>query len=245
MTSNTFENTELFLEEYKKNAVLIKVQILADFYGNIVHFGDVECNIQINNQEILEETKGTSISESIRRRIYSDSIKICKSIKLEGMATIEYLVTQDEQYFFLKINTGLQDEHTLAEMITGIDIVKEQIKIYEGDYLSFGQDNLLFNGYAMQCRVLANISETDTALDYVRVENIHIPGGYGVRVDTACGIGDRLSSTDDPLICKILSCGKDQNEGYSIMRRSIEELNIHGVHTNRDTLIKFLDTKTL
>ncbi len=238
-----FGESNVLIEKYIKNAKHIEVQIIADKYGNVIYLGDRECSIQRHNQKLIEEARCSTISDTLRSKLYEGAINICKSIQYEGLGTVEYLVDEDDRIYFIEMNTRLQVEHTITELITGIDLVKEQIRIAQGEALSYLQENIQFNGYAIETRILAEYYNGNLIPDYGEITHFFIPGGLGVRVDVAYESGNVVSLFYDSLLCKICCHGKSKDEALIKMIRCLDELEIRGVRTNKEFLMKILKDK--
>lgn len=234
----SFHKNSILIEKFYEGAKHVEVQVLGDKYGNVIHLGDRECSIQRYNQKIIEETRCTNISEELRNKIYEESIKICKKINYEGPGTIEFLVLQDGSYFFMEMNTRLQVEHTITEMLTGIDLVKEQIRIAEGNQLKYEQQDIHFQGFALQCRILAEYLNDNGKLlpSYGRIKSWHMPGGFGIRVDTGYEIYNSVTPYYDSLLAKICCHGNSKEEAVNKMLSCLEEIRIDGISTNVNML---------
>ncbi|RDY31923.1 acetyl-CoA carboxylase biotin carboxylase subunit [Lachnotalea glycerini] len=241
-----FGASKILVERYIEKAKHIEVQVLADQYGNVIHLGDRECTIQRNNQKLIEETRSHKLSEEIRNRMYQGAIAICKHIGYVGIGTIEYLLEDDKSFYFMEMNTRLQVEHTITEIITGIDLVKEQIRIAQGEALEITQDDIHFNGYAIQCRILAEYFNGSFIPDYGKITRFDMPGGFGVRIDSSYEANNIVTIYYDSLLCKICCHDQDKKQAISKMLRCLDEMQVEGVSTNKEVLISILkDTKFL
>lgn len=240
---NGYRKNGVLVESYIEDIKHIEVQVLADKFGNIVHLGDRECTIQSNNQKLIEESRSDALDKRIREKIYKTSIDICKYIGYVGVGTIEYILGKDNTLYFLEMNTRLQVEHTLSELITGVDLVKQQIKVAQGEQLNFQQEDIEFQGYGIQCRILAGDFSNGFIPDCGEITRFDMPGGFGVRIESAYELGNVVTSYYDPLLCKI--CCHDDNKTKAIkkMIRCLEEMRIEGVSTNKETLIDVLRDK--
>jgi len=238
-----FNNGELLAEKAIQGFKHFEVQILGDSYGNIVHLGDRECTIQRANQKVIEEARCQNISEDLRLKIYEDALKIAKYIHYIGPGTVEFLVQNDEKYYFMEINTRLQVEHTITELITGIDIVKEQIRIFEGEELSFNQSDITFSGYALQCRILAEDTLKGGIPSLGKITKWNMPGGLGVRVDSGYGCENTITPFFDSLIAKLSCHAASKAEAVKKMRVCLEETEICGIKTNLGFLKYILSQK--
>ncbi len=235
-----FGSCNILVEQYISHAKHIEVQILADQFGNVIHLGDRECSIQINNQKLIEESRCVTLDEETRGRMYQGAIDICKQIGYIGVGTIEYILEDDNSFYFMEMNTRLQVEHTISELITGIDLVKEQIRIAQGEPLKLKQKDIIFQGYAIQCRILAEYFNGLYKPDYGKITRYDMPGGFGVRVDSSYELNNIVTTYYDSLLCKI--CCHDQNKMQAVNKilRCLEEMRIEGVSTNKEVLMKIL-----
>lgn len=234
-----FNNNELLIEKAVQGFKHFEVQILGDTFGNVIHLGDRECTVQRANQKVIEEARCVNIKEEVRQKIYEGALKIAKHIKYAGPGTIEFLVLSNGDYYFLEMNTRLQVEHTITEMVTGIDIVKEQIRVFEGESLSVTQEDIKFDGYALQCRILAEDTLKGGMPSIGKITKWNMPGGLNVRVESGYGCGSTVSPYYDSLIAKLCCKAADKAQAVKKMYICLEEMNIEGINTNVDFL-KFL-----
>ena len=224
-----FGNDEVYLEHYLSHPRHIEIQIMGDNNGNVIHFGERDCSIQRRHQKVIEEAPSPALSFDERDRIGRLAAKTAQHIGYRNAGTMEFLY-QDGEFYFIEMNTRLQVEHTITEMITGIDLVREQIRIAAGAPLSYSQDAIKFTGHAIQCRVNAENPETFFPSPG-RINGYHVPGGLGVRVDSAVYDGYRVSPYYDSLIAKLVVHGKTRNECMMRLRRCLEEFVINGIDT--------------
>ena len=237
---NAFSSDEIYIEKFIKNPRHVEIQILADEHGNIVHLGERDCTIQRNHQKIIEETPSTEIDEKLRNKMGNAAIKAAKIAGYTSCGTVEFLVDSDKNFYFMEMNTRIQVEHPITEMRTGIDIVKEQIKIAAGEELKFKQKDIKFEGHSIECRINAENPSKNFMPCPGKIGEINLPGGNGVRVDTAIYSGYVIPPNYDSMIAKIIVHGSNRNEAISKMKRSLEELVIEGVDTNRDFLFEII-----
>jgi len=229
-----FGDGTLFIEKYIVNPRHIEVQIVADQHGHIVHLGERDCTIQRRFQKIIEESPSPVITEKKCREICKSAVKLAKSVKYDSVGTVEFLYDQDTmKFYFMEMNTRIQVEHPVTEIRTGLDLIAEQIRISEGEKLSFSQKDVSFRGHVMECRINAEDPVTSrpspgTITDY------HRPGGLGVRVDDFIYSGYRVSPYYDSLLAKVITVGRTRNECLKRMHRALEETVIHGIKTNVD-----------
>lgn len=236
----SFNDDEIYIEKFIKNPRHIEIQILADEHGNVVHLGERDCSIQRNHQKIIEETPSTAIDERIRNKMGNTAIKVAKVANYTSCGTIEFLLDSDKNFYFMEMNTRIQVEHPITEMRTGIDIVKEQIKIAAGEELKFKQKDIEFKGYSIECRINAENPSKNFMPSPGKIKEINLPGGNGIRVDTAIYNGYTIPPNYDSMIAKIIVHGITRNEAIAKMKRSLEELVIDGVQTNRDFLFEII-----
>lgn len=233
---SAFKSSDLIVEQYLKEARHVEVQIIGDSYGNVIHVGDRECSIQRNNQKIIEEARCVNISNTLREKLYKDSIALAKKIGYVGVGTIEFLVLPDDTYYFMEMNTRLQVEHTVTELASGIDLVKEQIRVAHGEPLSITQKEVRFQNYALECRILAENSARSFAPSFGKITQMHLPGGNGVRIDCGYKCGDTLTPYYDSLLLKLCCYAPDKNLAIKRMQLCLDEIKIEGIDTNIDFL---------
>lgn len=232
----SFNSGEMLIERYIERAKHIEVQILADSHGNVIHLGDRECSIQRSNQKLIEETRCPGIKDEVRENLYQDAVKVAKSIGYIGPGTVEFLLLPDDSYYFMEMNTRLQVEHTITENITGIDLVKEQIRIFEGRPLSYRQKDVGFNGYSIECRILAEDVSKNFRASCGKITRWDMPGGPGVRVDAGYRNGDTITPYYDSLVAKITCTDKNKELAIRKMLCCLEEMAIEGIETNVEFL---------
>ncbi len=236
----SFKDDEIYIEKFIKNPRHVEIQILADEHGNVVHLGERDCSIQRRNQKILEETPSTAIDEKLRNKMGEAAINAAKASKYSSCGTIEFLVDSDKNFYFMEMNTRIQVEHPITEMRTGIDIVKAQIKIAAGEELKIKQKDIEFRGHSIECRINAENPNKKFMPCPGTITGIILPGGNGIRVDTAIYDGYTIPPTYDSMIMKIITFGDTRNEAISKMKRALEETVIEGVNTNLDFLLKII-----
>ena len=224
-----FGDSTLYLEKFLHNPRHIEIQVLADQYGNAVHLGDRDCSIQRRRQKLIEEAPAFDVSKKLRERLGQQCVTACKELAYTGAGTFEFLF-DGSQFYFIEMNTRVQVEHTVTEMVTGIDIVKEQIRIAGGATLSLKQDKIRLDGHAIECRINAEHPET-LMPSPGRIVRYHPPGGPGVRVDSHIYSNYEITPHYDSLIAKVVTHGQDRAEAISRMRGALEELVVDGVET--------------
>ena len=228
-----FGDDRIYIEKYIENPRHIEFQIIADEYGNIIHLGERECSLQKNNQKVLEETPSTFLNKELREKMGKVSIDAAKAVNYKNVGTIEFLVDKDQNFYFMEMNTRIQVEHPITEMITDVDIVKEQLKIASGIKLSLSQEDIKIQGHAIECRI--NAKDTGT------ISELNMPSGLGVRVDSAIYCGYTIPPFYDSMIAKLITYGKDREEAIIKMKRSLGEFAIGGVNTNIDFQYEILE----
>ena len=237
---NAFNDDEIYIEKYIKNPRHVEIQILADEHGNVVHLGERDCSIQRNHQKMLEETPSTIVDEKLRNKMGNVAVKVAKAAGYTNCGTVEFLVDADRNFYFMEMNTRIQVEHPITEMRTGIDLVKEQIRIAAGEELKYKQKEIIFKGHALECRINAEIPSKNFMPCPGKVTEFNLPGGNGIRIDTAIYSGYTIPSNYDSMIAKIITHGVNRNEAISKMKRALEELVIEGIETNRDFLFDII-----
>ena len=236
----SFNDDEIYMEKFIQNPRHVEIQILADEHGNVIHLGERDCSIQRRNQKIIEETPSTAIDDKIRNKMGESAVKAAKIAGYSNCGTIEFLVDSDKNYYFMEMNTRIQVEHGITEERTGIDIVKEQIRIAAGEPLRFKQKDIEFRGYSMECRINAENPSKNFMPCPGTITGLNLPGGNGIRIDTAIYEGYTIPPTYDSMIAKIITHGDTRNEAISKMKRALEETVIDGVDTNIDFLFQII-----
>ena len=240
----SFNDDEIYIEKFVKNPRHVEIQILADEHGNVIHLGERDCSIQRRNQKVIEETPSTAIDDKLRNKMGEAAIKAVKASGYTSCGTIEFLVDCDKNFYFMEMNTRIQVEHPITEERTGIDIVKAQIRISAGEPLKIKQKDVKFNGYSIECRINAENPAKNFRPCPGTITGVILPGGNGVRVDTAIYSGYTIPSNYDSMIAKIITHGDTRNEAISKMKRALEETVIEGVDTNIDFLFKIIKNPT-
>jgi len=234
-----FGNDGLYLEKYIEEPRHIEIQILGDRYGKAIHLSERDCSIQRRHQKLVEETPSPVITERLRTKMGEAAVKGAKAIKYEGAGTIEFLVDKNGDFYFMEMNTRIQVEHTITEEVTGVDLVKEQIKIAAGG--SIPGKNFLPGRYSIECRINAEDPANGFRPNPGKITNFHLPGGYGVRVDTHCYTGYTIPPNYDSMIAKLIASGSTREEALARMKRALEEFVIEGVKTTIPFHIKLMD----
>lgn len=229
--TSAFGDGSVFIERYVTSPRHIEIQVLGDTHGNIVHLFERECSVQRRHQKVIEEAPSSVLTPEIRERMGKCAVDVAKSVAYVGAGTVEFILDENLDFFFLEMNTRLQVEHPVTEMITGLDLVKEQIKIARGEALSFKQEELKINGHAMELRVYAEDPLNNFLPDIGTLQTYTTPKGNGVRVDDGFEEGMEIPIYYDPMIAKLITFGKDREEAIERMIRAIEEYDITGIQT--------------
>lgn len=236
----SFNNDEIYVEKFIKNPRHVEIQVLADEHGNVSHLGERDCSIQRKNQKVIEETPSTILDDKLRNKMGEAAIKAVKASSYTSCGTVEFLVDSDKNFYFMEMNTRIQVEHPITEMRTGIDIVKEQIKIAAGEKLKIKQKNVQFKGHSIECRINAENPRKKFRPSPGKITGLNLPGGNGVRIDTAIYEGYTIPANYDSMIAKIITYGDTRNEAISKMKRALEETVIEGIDTNLDFLFQII-----
>jgi acetyl-CoA carboxylase biotin carboxylase subunit len=235
-----FGNGDVYIEKYLENPRHIEFQIIGDHHGNVVHLGERECSIQRRHQKLIEEAPSPALSDKIRKKMGSVVVDAAKAVQYTNAGTFEFLMDADGKFYYMETNTRLQVEHPVTEMVTGIDIVKEQIRIASGERLSFKQSEVTFTGHAIECRVNAEHPETFAPSPGV-IHAFSVPGGPGVRIDSFAHAECTVPPYYDSMIAKIIAHGRDRQEAIARMRRTLEMTVIEGIHTSVPLHLKILN----
>ncbi len=240
---SSFGTNTIYMEKFIKNPHHIEVQIIADMLGNTVSLGERECSVQRRYQKILEETPSPFLDQETRARLSKIAIMAAKTVHYVNSGSVEFIVDEDRNCYFLEMNTRLQVEHAITEMVTGIDIVTEQICIARGEPLSFTQDDIQPQGSSIECRIYAEDPDNNFMPCPGTVGSYHAPGGSGVRADSGVSAGADISFHYDPLISKVVTWGRSREEGISRMKRALSEYRIDGIQTNIAYFLKVLENR--
>ena len=238
-----FGDDTLYIEKYVQKPRHIEFQILADSYGNVVHLLERECSLQRKNQKVLEESPSTFLNEKLRNEMGEIAKKAALAVNYENAGTIEFLVDKDCNYYFMEMNTRIQVEHPITEMVTDVDLVKEQIKIASGEKLDLKQEDIYIHGHAIECRVNAEDPSKDFMPCPGKIKELYLPGGPGIRLDSAIYCGYSIPPYYDSMIAKLIAFGKDRNEAIVKMKRALGEFGVVGVKTNIDFQYSLLEMK--
>lgn len=229
-----FSNDTMYIERFVERPRHIEFQILADSFGNVVHLGERDCSIQRRHQKLLEEAPSAAISEELRERMGQAAVKAARSVHYENAGTIEFLLDKNKEFYFMEMNTRIQVEHPVTEAVTDLDLIKEQIRIAAGEPLSVTQEDIQITGHAIECRINAENPDKHFMPCPGTITDIHLPGGRGVRVDTAVYNNYTIPPNYDSMILKLIVHDKDRPSAIAKMRSALGELVIEGITTNVD-----------
>lgn len=236
----SFNDDSVYIEKFIENPRHIEVQVMADEHGNVIHLGERDCTVQRNNQKMLEETPSGVITDKLRQKMGKITVNALKEIGYSNVGTIEYLLDKNKDFYFMEMNTRVQVEHPITEAITGVDIIKEQLRIASGEKLQYKQDDIKFTGHSLEARINAENPYKNFMPCPGEIKELHIPGGNGVRIDTAIYPGYKIPPTYDSMIAKVIVHGKNRNESIAKMKSALGEFVIDGISTNIDFLYKIL-----
>ncbi|UQZ82065.1 2-oxoglutarate carboxylase small subunit [Paenibacillus konkukensis] len=238
-----FGNAGVYLEKYLTGMKHVEIQILADKHGNVVHLGERDCSVQRRRQKLVEEAPCPVLTPETRAAMGEAAVRAAKAVQYSGAGTLEFLLGPDGQFYFMEMNTRIQVEHPVTELITGIDIIKEMIHVAEGEPLSFTQDEVKIDGWAIECRINAEDSTRNFMPSAGQIQFYLPPGGFGVRVDSAAYPGYTISPHYDSMIAKLIVWGKDRGEAIQRMKRALSEFTIEGIHSTIPFHLKLLEHK--
>ena len=238
---HSFSDNTMYLERFVENPRHVEVQILADKYGNVVHLGERDCSVQRRHQKMIEESPCIAISDDLRKKMGETAVRAAKAAGYESAGTIEFLLDQSGEFYFMEMNTRIQVEHPVTEFVSGVDLIKEQICIAAGEPLSVQQKDIEIRGHAMECRINAEDPERHFMPCPGKITDLHLPGGNGIRVDTAVYNDYAIPPYYDSMIAKIIVYDKDRRSAIRKMIRALGEVAIEGVKTNVDFLYELLN----
>lgn len=236
-----FGDDRIYMEKFIENPRHIEFQILGDEHGNIIHLGERDCSLQRRNQKVLEEAPSVVLDKDLRDRMGNAAVKAAKAVDYKNAGTIEFLLDKNGRFYFMEMNTRIQVEHPVTEMVTGIDLVKEQIKIAAGEKLSITQESLEIKGHAIECRINAENPHRNFAPSPGKIEFLFMPGGNGVRIDSAVYNGYVIPPHYDSMIAKLIVFGKTREEAIEKMKRALWEFTIDGIDNNIDFQLEILN----
>ena len=238
-----FNNSEIYVEKFVENGRHIEVQILSDKFGNHFHLGERECSIQRSNQKLIEESPSLFVDHNLRDELTSKSLQLAKKVNYVGAGTIEYLVDDDKNFYFIEMNTRIQVEHTVTEMVCMIDLVKEQIRTYAGIELSMKQEDITMSGHAIECRINAEDPFNDFIPSPKKIDSLNFAGGIGVRIDSFIYAGYQIPTNYDSMLGKLIVHSSSREKALIRMKRSLQETFIEGPKTTLPLLEMIFENK--
>lgn len=236
-----FGDDMMYIEHFMEEPRHIEFQILADSYGDVVHLGERDCSIQRNHQKMIEEAPSAALSPELRKKMGEAAVKAAKAAGYVNAGTIEFLLEKNGAFYFMEMNTRIQVEHPVTEWVTGIDLIKEQIRIADGQKLSFTQEDIAISGHAIECRINAENPEKGFRPSPGTITDLHLPGGKGIRVDSAIYSGCSISPYYDSMVAKLIVWAKNRDEAIQKMQSALGEVIIEGIDTNVDYLYELLN----
>ena len=239
-SANAFGDDTMYLERFIENPRHVEIQIMADTHGNVVALGERDCSVQRNHQKLIEESPSPAIDGATRRRMNEYAVLAAKTVGYTNAGTIEYIVSPDGEFYFMEMNTRIQVEHPVTEMVSGLDLIKEQIRVAAGETLSVSQKDIHLQGHAIECRINAENPAKNFMPCPGIITNVHVPGGNGVRVDTHIYNDYKVPANYDSMLMKLIVHGKDRDEAIAKMRSALGELIIEGIETNLDFQFEIL-----
>ncbi len=238
-----FGNDDVYIEKFIVNPRHVEIQILADEHGNVVHLGERDCSCQRRNQKVLEESPSPVMTDELRKNMGEAAVRAAKACGYHNAGTVEFLVDKDKNFYFMEMNARIQVEHPVTEMVTGIDLIKEQIRIADGLPLDVTQDEIKLTGHVIECRINAEDPKHGFRPCPGKIQSIHMPGGFGVRIDTAVYQGYEIPPYYDSMIAKLIVKGRDRKEAITKMKVALAEMLIEGIQTNIDFQLNLLRDK--
>lgn len=229
---NAFGDDSMYIEKYIEHARHIEFQILADNYGNVVHLGERDCSVQRRHQKMIEESPSIALDGKLRREMGEVAVRAAKAAGYHNAGTIEFILDRQKKYYFIEMNTRIQVEHGVTELVTGIDLIKQQLRLAAGERLSIAQEDVVLKGHAIECRINAECPKRGFLPSPGRITRLHMPGGMGVRIDTALYTGYTMPAMYDSLAAKVMAHGIDRAEAIAKMRGVLSELVVDGIETN-------------
>ena len=242
-SANAFSDDAMYLEKLILEPRHVEVQIMGDSFGNVIALGERDCSIQRNHQKLVEESPSPIVTVESRKAMMEAAVNAAKAVSYVGAGTIEFIVDQEGKFYFMEMNTRIQVEHGVTELVTDKDLVIEQIRVCAGEPLSMKQEEVLLRGHAIECRINAEIPEKNFMPSPGTITALHLPGGNGVRVDTAIYTGYKIPMEYDSMIAKVLVHGKDRQEAIRKMKGALEEMLVLGVETNLDFQYKIMQSE--
>lgn len=242
-TIKGFGDNSMYIEKYIEHPRHVEFQILADNYGNVIHLGERDCSVQRRHQKMIEESPSDAIDEKLRKKMGETAIKAAKAVGYTNAGTVEFLLDKNNNFYFIEINTRIQVEHGVTELVTGLDLIKEQIKIASGEKLNYTQSDIKLRGHAMEVRINAENPDRNFAPCPGTIKTLHIPGGNGVRIDTAVYTGYSIPPYYDSMILKVMAYDTDREQVINKLKSVLGEIIIEGIDTNLDFQYDILNNK--
>lgn len=239
--ATAFGNPGVYLEKYVEEPRHVEIQIIADGFGNVVHLGERDCSIQRRHQKLIEEAPSPALDENLRSQMGEAALKAAKAVDYCGAGTVEFLLDKHKNFYFMEMNTRIQVEHPVSELVTGVDLIKEQILVAAGEKLSFAQEDIEIKGWAIECRINAENPDKNFMPSPGKIDMYLAPGGFGVRIDSAVYPGYTISPFYDSMVAKLIVYGRDREEAIARMKRALSEFVIEGVDTTIPFHLRLLE----
>ena len=233
-SANAFGDDTMYIERFVENPRHVEIQIMADKFGNVIHLGERDCSIQRNHQKMIEECPCAALSDELRKKMGETAVKAARAAGYTNAGTVEFLLEKDGTFYFMEMNTRIQVEHPVTEWVTGIDLIKEQIRIADGEKLKVSQEDISLNGHAIECRINAEDPAKNFRPSPGTITDVYLPGGKGVRIDTAIYSGYTVPPYYDSMLAKLIVHAKSREEAILKMRSALGEVIIEGIQTNVD-----------
>lgn len=228
---SAFNNPSVFIEKYLENPKHIEVQIVADAHGNVIHLGERECSVQRKHQKLLEEAPSPALDEKLRKRMTEAAVSLAKEAGYVSLGTVEFLLDKNNDFYFMEMNTRVQVEHPVTEMITGLDLIEQQIRVANGEKLPITQDDVKLNGWAIECRINAEDVQSDFSPCMGVIKELKMPEGEGIRIDKGVAVGSEITPYFDSMIAKLIVHGKDRETAITKTLKALGEFHIKGIKT--------------
>jgi acetyl-CoA carboxylase biotin carboxylase subunit len=238
---NAFGDDAVYVEKYIVGPRHVELQVLGDQYGNMLSLGERECSVQRRHQKMIEEAPSIAVSPALRREMGATAVRVASAAGYVNAGTCEFLLDQDGRYYFLEMNTRLQVEHPVTELVTGIDLVEWQLRVASGERLPFAQESITPRGWAIECRITSEDPENGFLPSTGRVEYLHVPSGPGVRWDSGIELGSAVGLHYDPMLAKLIVWAPDRERAVDRMHRALLELTVHGIETSRDFHLRVME----
>lgn len=238
---SSFADNTMYIEKYIESPRHIEFQILGDACGHVIHLGERDCSIQRRHQKVLEESPSSALDENLRREMGAAAVKAAKAVGYVNAGTIEFLLDKQKNFYFMEMNTRIQVEHPVTESVTNVDLIKSQIRIASGEPLNIRQEDVVFKGHAIECRINAENPEKGFRPSPGTITDLHLPGGKGIRVDSAIYSGCSISPYYDSMVAKLIVWAKNRDEAIQKMQSALGEVIIEGIDTNVDYLYELLN----